>query len=190
MTMMFNVDRDFPQQCWLCGQAIASREDTEWHGLGNCKDICAGCDGSGEAGDGRCSMCEGSGSSESPFVQFFLDTICSDRVIGEPYLQNSDETRMFCPKCLEEIDPEPGYGLAFGGLGMYWLCDNCELCEWFYKIMDLDSFDNSGESNGREVSAQMSTDGMRATDRPKTEAGSILQPGVPAEGSPGDAQER
>ena len=48
----------------------------------------------------------------------------------------------------------------------------------------------SGESNGREVSASVSTDGMHSSDRHKTEAGSLLQPGVPAEGSPRDEEER
>lgn len=49
--------------------------------------------------------------------------------------------QMFCPKCLERIEPSPGYGLVFGGMGVYWYCET-EGCEWFYKVMDAEDDDN------------------------------------------------
>lgn len=38
---------EYPKPCGLCPGTIESREDTEWHGLGNCVDICEHCEGSG-----------------------------------------------------------------------------------------------------------------------------------------------
>lgn len=59
---------DFPYKCFLCGLDMTSAEDRlEWHGLGNCVEICEGCMGSGEAdGDDypnadRCGTCDGRG---------------------------------------------------------------------------------------------------------------------------------
>ncbi len=55
---------------------------------------------------------------------------------GPPPLQSKSHPELeFCPKCLERIDSEPGYGLAFGGMGTYWACEQ-DNCDWFYKIMD------------------------------------------------------
>ena len=70
-------------------------------------------------------------------VQFFLDESAQgEKFRGEPPLTSADETREFCPKCFIEVtDADTGYGLAFGGMGTYWTCDN-EDCDWFYKIMD------------------------------------------------------
>ena len=71
-------------------------------------------------------------------IQLFLDeSAVGERTRGKPYLQNEEQTRMFCPKCLEEIADDPGYGLAFGGMGVYWFCEQ-DGCDWFYKIMDAD----------------------------------------------------
>lgn len=42
---------------------------------------------------------------------------------------------MFCPKCLVQIDAQAGYGLAYGGMGVYW---SCEECDWFYKVLDAE----------------------------------------------------
>lgn len=67
--------------------------------------------------------------------QFFLAS--STRTKGEPYLQSKDGDHLFCPRCLSEIDPEPGYGLAYSGMGTYWVCD-ADDCDWFYKIMDAE----------------------------------------------------
>lgn len=58
---------------------------------------------------------------------------------GPPPLQSKRYTEIFfCPKCLEQIDGDAGYGLAFGGFGIYWYCDG-EGCDWFYKIMGVGS---------------------------------------------------
>ena len=78
----------------------------------------------------------------SSLIQFFLDeTDGGNRTKGEPYLQNQDQDRMFCPKCLNEIwDQDAGYGLAYGGMGTYWCCEQ-EGCDWFYKIMDMEQVD-------------------------------------------------
>lgn len=51
-------------------------------------------------------------------------------VYGEPC---TDEGK--CPKCNSEICS--GYGLAFGGCGVYYYCSN-EECDWLYKIQDGD----------------------------------------------------
>lgn len=48
--------------------------------------------------------------------------------IGDKYVETSDG-KLFCPKCLAEIE-SPGFGLAYGGLGTYWICENCD---WFHK---------------------------------------------------------
>lgn len=39
--------RTYPMQCGLCELQIESADDCEWHGLGNCVDICDSCDGNG-----------------------------------------------------------------------------------------------------------------------------------------------
>lgn len=76
-------------------------------------------------------------TDRSQLEQFFLDESSNTRTKGEPCLQSKDGTQMFCPKCLSPIDADAGYGLAFGGMGSYWVCD-AEGCDWFYKIMDRD----------------------------------------------------
>jgi hypothetical protein len=40
-----------------------------------------------------------------------------------------------CPKCGSEIGS--GYGLAYGGMGVYNYCLNDE-CDWFWKLQDSD----------------------------------------------------
>ena len=47
---------------------------------------------------------------------------------GEPM---TDDGR--CPKCGAE--PLSGYGLAFGGMGIYHYCSN-DACDWFWKLQD------------------------------------------------------
>lgn len=42
------MGQGYPQSCFSCGVMIASPDDHEWHGLGNCVDICERCGGSGE----------------------------------------------------------------------------------------------------------------------------------------------
>lgn len=50
---------------------------------------------------------------------------------GEPPTENSH-----CPKCGSEIGS--GYGLAYGGMGMYYFCDGEQECDWFYKVQDAE----------------------------------------------------
>lgn len=38
----------YPRPCGLCSKNIESEADLDWHGLGNCVDICARCHGSGQ----------------------------------------------------------------------------------------------------------------------------------------------
>ncbi len=47
---------------------------------------------------------------------------------GEPPTEDNR-----CPKCGGEV--QDGYGLAFGGMGVYSFCigDNCD---WFWKLQD------------------------------------------------------
>jgi hypothetical protein len=55
---------------------------------------------------------------------------------GPPPLQSKSHPELFfCPKCLERIENDPGYGLAYGGMGAYWMCEQ-DACDWFYKIME------------------------------------------------------
>jgi DnaJ-class molecular chaperone len=56
----------WPQECFLCHTDMTSPEDRmEWHGLGNCVEVCDGCNGSGEEDDGsQCRVCQGTGSPE------------------------------------------------------------------------------------------------------------------------------
>jgi hypothetical protein len=42
---------------------------------------------------------------------------------------------MFCPKCGKEM--EQGYGLAGGGIGVYFYCET-EGCDGFIKFQDLE----------------------------------------------------
>jgi hypothetical protein len=58
---------------------------------------------------------------------------CSTK--GEPFFGHGDY--IFCPKCLHEITGDPGYGLAYGGIGTYWVCEQGG-CDWFFKQMDRD----------------------------------------------------
>lgn len=70
------------------------------------------------------------------FVIFIDESAVGEKSRGEPYLQSTDGTRTFCPKCFKEFfEDDTGYGLAFGGMGVYYTCGN-EDCDWFYKIMD------------------------------------------------------
>jgi hypothetical protein len=64
-----------------------------------------------------------------------------EKTRGTPPIERNG--RKFCPQCLEEIDDDPGYGLAYGGMGMYWTCFSMRRpegeeggCDWFYKVMD------------------------------------------------------
>lgn len=61
---------EFPFKCHLCELEITSAEDRmEWHGLGNCVEICDDCLGTGldesqpdpEAAGLKCPMCKGRG---------------------------------------------------------------------------------------------------------------------------------
>ena len=42
-----------------------------------------------------------------------------------------------CPLCNADLTDEfiPGFGLAYGGYGLYWYCTSDD-CPWFYKIME------------------------------------------------------
>lgn len=60
----------FPYACFLCGHQMTSADDRmEWHGLGNCVDICDDCLGTGldesqpdpEAANLACPGCNGRG---------------------------------------------------------------------------------------------------------------------------------
>jgi hypothetical protein len=64
-----------------------------------------------------------------------LDLSHSGPTKGEPFFGHGD--RIFCPKCLHEITDDPGYGLAYGGMGTYWVCEQDD-CDWFFKQMDRD----------------------------------------------------
>ena len=55
----------YPLECVCCGSTIESADDLEWHGLGNCVDLCdcmftAQADGAGDPND--CPLCRGEGS--------------------------------------------------------------------------------------------------------------------------------
>jgi hypothetical protein len=39
--------RSFPFDCELCGEAMNSTDDYEWHGIGDCAPICPTCNGNG-----------------------------------------------------------------------------------------------------------------------------------------------
>lgn len=71
------------------------------------------------------------------FVLFIDESAVGEKTRGgpEPLQSKSHPELMFCPKCCERIDSDAGYGLAFGGMGTYWVCDQ-DNCDWFYKIMD------------------------------------------------------
>jgi hypothetical protein len=43
----FTPGHEFPQDCPLCGGTLEDKSDRDWHGLGNCCDICDACGGSG-----------------------------------------------------------------------------------------------------------------------------------------------
>lgn len=60
----------FPFECHMCGHQVESVDDRiEWHGLGNCVEICDGCLGTGldetqpdpEAANLKCPECNGVG---------------------------------------------------------------------------------------------------------------------------------
>ncbi len=56
----------YPFECPLCGFMIQSATDrTEWHGLGNCTDICSLCDGEGEVKKSQCPLCAGAGTERT-----------------------------------------------------------------------------------------------------------------------------
>jgi hypothetical protein len=50
---------------------------------------------------------------------------------GTEYGESSEDGK--CPKCGSEI--LSGYGLAFGGMGVYEFCSN-DGCDWFWKLQD------------------------------------------------------
>jgi hypothetical protein len=39
--------RSFPMQCECCGRTMTSTDDYDYHGIGNCVNICDACGGSG-----------------------------------------------------------------------------------------------------------------------------------------------
>lgn len=53
--------------------------------------------------------------------------------LGEPPNDNGA-----CPRCGSR-ELETGYGMAYGGMGMYTYCQNDD-CEWFFKIMDPEMY--------------------------------------------------
>jgi hypothetical protein len=69
----------------------------------------------------------------SKLIVLWDESANGEKTRGTPPIER--DGRKFCPKCLEEVADEPGYGLAYGGLGTYWVCEAGE-CQWFYKIMD------------------------------------------------------
>jgi DnaJ-class molecular chaperone len=66
----------WPLECNLCHTDMTSPDDRmEWHGLGNCVEICEECMGSGETINGSlCPSCKGTGSPEvKPEQRFPID---------------------------------------------------------------------------------------------------------------------
>ncbi len=60
----------FPQPCELCGKEIAERDDTQYHGLGECVPICPTCFGSGiEPEKIDCPDCDGKGKTPTGSAQ-------------------------------------------------------------------------------------------------------------------------
>ncbi len=53
--------------------------------------------------------------------------------LGEPPNDNGT-----CPRCGNE-DLDTGYGMAYGGMGMYTYCSMND-CEWFFKVMDPEMY--------------------------------------------------
>ena len=51
---------EFPAKCECCGDQIADYGDLEWHGIGNCVDLCPTCEAYVADGD-FCATCEGNG---------------------------------------------------------------------------------------------------------------------------------
>lgn len=71
--------------------------------------------------------------SDQPTLMLDFASEPNERTRGEIYIERGD--KMFCPKCLEEINGYPCYGLAYGGIGTYWEC-YADGCDWFYKVLD------------------------------------------------------
>ncbi len=65
-------------------------------------------------------------------MEIFLDFAQPERPIGKPCIDGPNG-QAFCPECLEPVFG-PEYGMAFGGLGSYWICG--AECGWFHKILD------------------------------------------------------
>lgn len=58
------LDNVYPKPCKCCGLIIVSDDDLEWHGLGNCVDVCEACFGAGDVDGVPCVVCAGEGSRE------------------------------------------------------------------------------------------------------------------------------
>lgn len=68
--------------------------------------------------------------------EFGIISICGHGpASGEPGTEHgepmTDDGR--CPKCGSEVGH--GYGLAYGGMGIYRYCLN-DACDWFWKLQD------------------------------------------------------
>jgi hypothetical protein len=48
---------EFPRRCELCLCQMEDDDDLDWHGIGNCVELCPSC----EADDIPCAICDGQG---------------------------------------------------------------------------------------------------------------------------------
>lgn len=67
------------------------------------------------------------------------------RTIGEPATDDGK-----CPKC-GSTNLDSGYGMAFGGMGVYTYCCE-ENCDWFFKTMDPECYPEGFEAEENDKS--------------------------------------
>lgn len=52
-----------------------------------------------------------------------LSCLPKETILMPDHKPRPEEKEDFCPKCGGEL--QPGFGLAGGGYGPYWYCENC-----------------------------------------------------------------
>lgn len=73
----------FPRPCGLCPGTIESKDDLDWHGLGNCVEICERCEGSGiDPKDNKAEL-----------RTAFADLAFEMRGYGQQRIGHNDDTR-------------------------------------------------------------------------------------------------
>lgn len=96
----------WPMGCGLCGKMMDSIDDRmEFHGLGNCVDICSRCLGSGqeESGDPH-----GVQDAKNAIILEALQSIARNHcyLINKPLCDTCEEAAMVARKALKEIQPK------------------------------------------------------------------------------------